>query len=40
MEAMKRGNVDEIIQLLSKMLEDSQNIINDLIRLGESCIKV
>ena len=39
MEAMKRGNVDEIIQLLSKMLEDSQNIINDLVRLGESCIR-
>jgi methyl-accepting chemotaxis protein len=39
MEAMKRGNVNELIQLLSKMLEDSQNIINDLVRLGESCIR-
>ena len=39
MEAMKRGDVDEIIQLLSKMIEESQDIINDLLRLGESCIR-
>jgi len=38
MEVMKRGSIDELIQLLSKMLEDSQNIINDLVRLGESCV--
>jgi methyl-accepting chemotaxis protein len=39
METMKRENMDELIQLLSKMIEDSQNIINDLVRLGESCIR-
>jgi methyl-accepting chemotaxis protein len=38
-EAVKKGSSDEIIQLLSKMVEDSQNIVNDLIRLSESCIR-
>jgi methyl-accepting chemotaxis protein len=40
MEAMKRGSLDELAQLLSKMLEDSKNIVSNLVRLGESCIRM